>query len=111
MHSDEFILTNQSAAIGVSEENESNRAARSSSTAREMWERVSGAMRSAFMFLLAAESCGFGFWLLAERQKNLGYIDVIIAVAVIIGAVFAAFGVVFALRFAADRKQNGSRNK
>lgn len=111
MHSDEFILTNQSAAIGVSEENESNRAEHSSSTAREMWERVSGAMRSAFMFLLAAASCGFGFWLLAERQKNLGYIDVIIAVAVIIGAVFAALGVVFALRFVADRKQNGSRNK
>lgn len=40
----------------------------------------------------------FGFHLLATRAKNLGYINVTAAIAVICGAAFAALGVAVAVR-------------
>ena len=53
---------------------------------------------SSFVTAAGAASFGFGFALLAERQKDLGFIDVVIALAVTAGAALAVCGIVSLVR-------------
>ncbi len=65
------------------------------------------ALRCTLSSLVAAAgvgSMGFGFWLLAERQKDLGFIDVLIAFAVIAGVAVAACGVTALVRAIRERR-------
>lgn len=57
--------------------------------------------------LAGAGSFAFGFWMLAERQKNLGYIDVIIALAVVIGTAVATYGIAGLVRALKDGRNSG----
>lgn len=44
--------------------------------------------------------------MLAERQKNLGFIDVLIALAVVAGAAVAACGIASLVRTVKDRRDS-----
>ena len=68
-----------------------------------------GRLRTALGSLLIAAggaSIGAGFWMLDIRAKNLGYINVFIAGAVIAGAALIALGVAAVVRAVKEKKQN-----
>lgn len=68
-------------------------------------ERCATALRAAaasVTTLAGAASFAFGFVLLAGRQKDLGYIDVLIALAVTAGTAIAACGIAALVRTIRD---------
>lgn len=68
-----------------------------------------GKLRTALGSLLIAAggaSVGAGFWMLDIRAKNLGYINVFIAGAVIAGAALIALGVAAIFRAVRVKKEN-----
>lgn len=83
--------------------------AKSETAARSTHKTRVFALRSALSSLVTLAGCGgmaFGFWMLAERQKNLGFIDVLIALAVIAGAAVAACGIAAIVRTVKDRRDS-----
>lgn len=65
------------------------------------------AAQCALWSLLTAAGAGsfsFGFWLLAEREKDLGFIDVLIAFAVIAGVALMGAGITALVRTVKERR-------
>lgn len=76
--------------------------------AKAVAQRIGLAARAAVdsvVTLIGAGSIAVGFWMLAERQKDLGYIDVMIAIAVVAGAAISALGIAALVRTIRDRKE------
>ncbi len=83
--------------------------AKSETEAKSAHKTRVSALRCALSSLVALAGCGgmaFGFWMLAERQKNLGFIDVLIALAVVAGAAVAACGIASLVRTVKDRRDS-----
>lgn len=68
-------------------------------------ERFRTALGS-LLIAVGGASVGAGFWMLDIRAKNLGYINVFIAGAVIAGAALIAFGVAAIVRAVREKKEN-----
>lgn len=65
------------------------------------------AAQCALWSLLTAAGAGsfsFGFWLLAEREKDLGFIDVLIAFAVVAGVALMGAGIAALVRTVKERR-------
>ena len=101
--STEELTMNNISAIYSSSEHAGKRSAAKAARGNRAY-----ALRCTLSSLLAAAgagSFGFAFWLLAERQKDLGFIDVLIAFAAAAGAVMAACGIAALVRAVKERRR------
>ena len=101
--STEELTMNNISAIYSSSEHAGKRSAAKAARGNRAY-----ALRCTLSSLLAAAgagSLGFAFWLLAERQKDLVFIDVLIAFAAAAGAVMAACGIAALVRAVKERRR------
>ncbi len=73
---------------------------------------ISAIAHAVFAFIVSlagVASVTFGFWLLAIREKNLGYINVTVAIAVIAGVALITAGVVGVVRNLIPRRDTERR--
>lgn len=105
MSSEEMAMHADVAAYNALHSRRTSRAER-----RFTLKQFAVAMRGALYTLITLAGAGsfaFGFWLLAERQKNLGFIDVLVAFAVVAGTAIAAVGVTGLVRSIREGRKGG----
>ena len=100
MRSEEFAMNDfsgvySSERIVTKAEKEAAKAKRSRAAQCALWSLLTAA---------GAGSFSFGFWLLAEREKDLGFIDVLIAFAVIAGVALMGAGIAALVRTVKERR-------
>lgn len=100
MRSEEFAMNDfsgvySSERIVTKAEKEAAKAKRSCAAHCALWSLITAA---------GAGSFSFGFWLLAEREKDLGFIDVLIAFAVIAGVALMGAGIAALVRTVKERR-------
>ena len=101
--STEELTMNDIAAVCSRPERAEKKASRKAVTRAD----IAFGLRSALDALITAAggaSVAFGFWTLANRQKDLGFIDAIVALAVIVGVGFAACGIASLVRAVKERR-------
>lgn len=100
MRSEEFAMNDfsgvySSERIVTKAEKEAAKAKRSRAAHCALWALITAA---------GAGSFSFGFWLLAERAKDLGFIDVLIAFAVVAGVALMGAGIAALVRTVKERR-------
>lgn len=100
MRSEEFAMNDfsgvySSERIVTKAGKEAAKAKRSRAAHCALWSLITAA---------GAGSFSFGFWLLAEREKDLGFIDVLIAFAVIAGVALMGAGIAALVRTVKERR-------
>ena len=101
MRSEEFAMNDfsgvySSERIVTKAEKEAAKAKRSRAAHCALWSLITAAG--------GAGSFSFGFWLLAEREKDLGFIDVLIAFAVVAGVALMGAGIAALVRTVKERR-------
>ena len=100
MRSEEFAMNDfsgvySSERIVTKAEKEAAKAKRSRAAHCALWSLITAT---------GAGSFSFGFWLLAERAKDLGFIDVLIAFAVVAGVALMGAGIAALARTVKERR-------
>ena len=100
MRSEEFAMNDfsgvySSERIVTKAEKEAAKAKRNRAAHCALWSLITAA---------GAGSFSFGFWLLAEREKDLGFIDVLIAFAVVAGVALMGAGIAALVRTVKERR-------
>ena len=100
MRSEEFAMNDfsgvySSERIVTKAEKEAAKAKRSRAAHCALWSLLTAT---------GAGSFSFGFWLLAEREKDLGFIDVLIAFAVVAGVALMGAGIAALVRTVKERR-------